>query len=302
MFNSEGQRFRAWLSLWVAVALFGSFWTVQAVDERIDSHERSSFPSSSPLVAREIVEVSGFEVSVLSATTNGLYTDVDVAVLGQPELGDDLFFGPGPQLVWPNGERAKLTSGKNEGRTMSLRFDRPSLATASDGDELTMLVYSIQARSANGDVPVNRPAPAVALKVPISAASNAKAVNLGEQVSIGPGTLTIDAAWTDDGLVRIIGHFQGFSASDAQLISVRRSTLHDEIGQVHAPISVRFGAGTKGDQFYLDYEVPADNAREFALAISADTTRPGREPSADLASILGTVLERPIALSLATAR
>lgn len=266
--------YRSWIALWVGLAILASAWTVATA--RPPSMPASGLRSLSPVqtAPSTIAQVSGFSVEAMEAKANGLYIDVVVEVNGRPEAGDDLLFLPGPVLTWPGGEESRLLSGSSDGRRISLRFDRGSVAMARQGDELLLTMYGLAPRG-YGQPPATALTLPAQLRVVLKGATNGRSIQLPERMALGDGHVALDRVLIDGGWVRVAGHFEQLSPPDVAALSLRQSLLSDTSGLTVSPAASRSGYGVDGNGFHLDFFVGNAEPMGFDLAVALTPSHVG---------------------------
>jgi len=224
------------------------------------------------------VQVSGFTVRVTDSRATAFFGEVDVAVDGRPEVGDDLVFVPGPVLTWPDGQQSSLSTVTATGRNLSLRFDRPDGAVLEPDAEMRLLVSGILARGVTvsaEDLPAGPPEPAY-LRARLSSVKNPIVHPLALSASLGRGFVAVDEIWLDGTAMRLRGHLNGFSSVELQEASLAATRLLDSNGEAWRPVFGRSGFGPDSASFEFDFEGPPREGSTLEVALNSS---PSGEPS-----------------------
>jgi len=263
---SSNPWYQAWIVVWAVFLLVALTFGASTMAGSTPGTPALPFRFSDRSAPAPVVEISGFQVRALSASSDGLQVTVQVAVEGKPEQDGRLHFVPGPTLVWPDGAESRLASGATDGRTITLSFERPSSTPITPNAKMTMRIAGILGEAPQvSDRVVEPPAN---LLVAVDVVPDVTVSNVKSRVAVGNGWVVLDELWTTDSGTRLVGHFEGFSEQGLRNVTFSEVVLESNGNPVPAA-RWRAGSGAEHTGFALTFASPATAPHRLHFTLGA---------------------------------
>ncbi len=279
---------KGWILTWAAAAVTGTLLVAGAATSA-SSPDPGAAPQQ-PVSSKPVV--SGFTVDIVAVRANPLDVEVDLNVIDGPTDGG-LVFVPGPRLLAAGGIVLDLVSGRTNGNSMTLRFDRPPGLNLEAGDDLSLEMVSLIHRTV-GFVgsQITPPAP-VLVPARLDSAVNPSQIPAATSAALGPATVQIDVVALAPNQFRVYGRLNGLSDAEIAATTLSDTRLISSNGQELAPVAMRAGFGATNDLFEFTFDRNLEKHGQLHISLRLDTQ------SADSMPNLSRVL--PYRLSPVTA-